>query len=82
MPCIALTPAKLFCCENIQNATINHLLLLMHDWFATVQDVLHADWHDDWHSPHPPVFMLKHAGLMVLILFIKKYPSVKLLKIL
>ena len=25
-----------------------------HFWFATVQEVLHADWHDVWHSPHPP----------------------------
>lgn len=23
-------------------------------WFPTVQDVLHADWQDVWHSPHPP----------------------------
>jgi hypothetical protein len=21
-------------------------------WFAIVQDVLHADWQDAWHSPH------------------------------
>ena len=27
-----------------------------HVWFPTVQDVLHADWHDVWHSPHPPLF--------------------------
>lgn len=25
-------------------------------WLPTVQDVLHADWHDVWHSPHPPFF--------------------------
>ena len=25
-------------------------------WFPTVQDVLHADWQDVWHSPHPPFF--------------------------
>jgi len=24
-------------------------------WFATVHDVLHADWQDVWHSPQPPV---------------------------
>ena len=23
-------------------------------WLATPQDVLHADWQDVWHSPHPP----------------------------
>ena len=27
-------------------------------WFPTVQDVLHADWQDVWHSPQPPFFML------------------------
>ena len=25
-------------------------------WFPTVQDVLHADWQDVWHSPQPPFF--------------------------
>ena len=25
-------------------------------WFPTVQEVLQADWHDVWHSPHPPFF--------------------------
>jgi len=26
-------------------------------WFPTVQEVLHADWQEVWHSPHPPFFM-------------------------
>ena len=25
-----------------------------HFWFATVQEVLHADWQEVWHSPQPP----------------------------
>ena len=25
-------------------------------WFPTVQEVLHADWQDVWHSPQPPFF--------------------------
>ena len=25
-------------------------------WFPTVQEVLHADWQEVWHSPHPPFF--------------------------
>ena len=28
---------------------------LSHFWFATVHEVLHADWHDVWHSPQPPL---------------------------
>jgi len=24
-----------------------------HFWLATVQDVLHADWQEAWHSPQP-----------------------------
>ena len=27
-----------------------------HFWLPTVQDVLHADWHEVWHSPQPPFF--------------------------
>ena len=29
--------------------------LLSQTWLPTVQDVLHADWQDAWHSPQPPV---------------------------
>jgi len=29
-------------------------LYFSHFWFATVQDVLHADWQDVWHLPQPP----------------------------
>ena len=25
-------------------------------WLPTVQEVLHADWQEVWHSPHPPFF--------------------------
>ena len=43
-----------------------------HFWLPTVQDVLHADWHDAWHFPQPPFFAvaLKFALLIVLICFI------------
>ena len=33
-------------------------LFCSHVWLPTVQDVLHADWQDVWHSPHPPFFKL------------------------
>jgi len=26
--------------------------LFSQGWFATVQEVLHADWQEVWHSPH------------------------------
>ena len=29
-------------------------LLCSHFWFATVQEVLQADWQEVWHSPQPP----------------------------
>lgn len=34
----------------------NYLLSLhfSHCWFATPQEVLHADWQEVWHSPQPP----------------------------
>ena len=41
-------------------------------WFPTVQDVLHADWQDVWHSPQPPFFTVfcKFFVFNVLICFI------------
>ena len=46
-------------------------------WFPTVQDVLHADWHEVWHSPHPPFFALfgKFFVFNVLICFMVILPS-------
>lgn len=32
------------------------IYFLSHFWLATVQDVLHADWQDVWHSPQPAFF--------------------------
>ena len=37
-------------------------------WLPTVQDVLHADWQDVWHSPHPPFFMDSFKSLVVNVL--------------
>ena len=44
-------------------------------WFPTVQEVLHADWQEVWHSPHPPFFTV-FCNLFVfnvLMCFIMKY---------
>jgi len=30
-------------------------------WFATVQEVLQADWQEAWHSPQPPLQALSFA---------------------
>ena len=48
------------------------LYLFSQLWLPTVQDVLHADWQDVWHSPHPPFFMVSFRFLVfkVLICFI------------
>ena len=49
-------------------------------WFPTVQDVLHADWQDVWHSPQPPFFMLffKVLELKVFTCFMVSFPPVLL----
>lgn len=49
------------------------LLLFSHAWFATPQEVLHADWQEVWHSPQPlfAVFVRLRVSI-VLILFIIK----------
>jgi len=41
-----------------------------------VHDVLQADWHDVWHSPHPPLTIVFFIVLFVsvLILFILDTP--------
>jgi len=41
--------------ENIPSAAA-YLPAFSQLWFPTVQDVLHADWQDVWHSPQPPFF--------------------------
>lgn len=33
----------------------DYLPACSHFWFATVQEVLHADWQEAWHSPQPPL---------------------------
>ena len=43
--------------------------LFSHDWFAMPHEVLQADWHDVWHSPHPP-FAALSFGLLVAIVLI------------
>lgn len=67
-----------FLCKISSEASLRCLskktsyLLLSHVWFPTVQEVLHADWHDVWHSPHPPFFSVFCNGFVfnVLMCFI------------
>ena len=58
----------------IQN---NYLLSCSQLWFPTVHDVLQADWHDVWHSPHPPFFIdsLRFLVTKVFTCFIKLPPT-------
>ena len=46
-------------------------------WLPTVQDVLHADWQEAGHSPHPPVrnVLFNIALLTVLMCFFISSPS-------
>lgn len=65
--------------QQIRAAPVNYLLLsLAHFWLPTVHDVLHADWHEAWHLPHPPFLAvaLKSALLIVLICFITNPPFI------
>jgi hypothetical protein len=39
---------------SIINKNLNYSASFSQGWLATPQDVLHADWHDVWHSPQPP----------------------------
>lgn len=53
-----------------------------HTWLPTVQEVLHADWQEAGHSPHPPVFkvLFNIALFTVLMCFlISNTPNVVLL---
>ena len=49
-----------------------YLSCFSHFWLATVQEVLHALWHEAWHLPHPPdaAVFLRLPVLMVLTCFI------------
>ena len=55
---------------------IPYLFLFSHFWFATPQEVLHADWQEVWHSPQPPVaaLLFKSRVVMVWILFMATSP--------
>ncbi len=46
-----------------------------HFWFATVQEVLQADWQEAWHLPQPPLAAeaFRLALLIVLICFMIKF---------
>ena len=41
---------------NTLSDNFRSYLLCSQVWLPTVQDVLHADWQDVWHSPQPPFF--------------------------
>jgi hypothetical protein len=47
------------------------------------QLVLHADWHDVWHSPHPPFFALSQRlrVSIVLMCFILNTSSMELVQL-
>ena len=48
----------------------NYFCLLSHCWLAIPQLVLHADWHDVWHSPQPP-FLAELQRFFVSIVLIR-----------
>lgn len=47
-----------------------YLSSFWHFWLATVHEVLQADWHDAWHSPHPvPALALMQGFCTVVMCF-------------
>jgi hypothetical protein len=44
-------------------------LTFSHRWFATVQDVLQADWQDVWHSPQPLPAVVLRSGLAIVLIY-------------
>ena len=55
----------------LAKAKTSYLLSFWHFWFATVQEVLQADWQDAWHSPQPVCAEALMQGCwMVLMCFI------------
>ncbi len=47
---------------------LSYLSLFSQVWFPTVQEVLHADWQEVWHSPQPPFFRLSFSVFEVRVL--------------
>jgi hypothetical protein len=43
--------------------------VLSHCWFATVQEVLQADWQDVWHSPQPLLAVFFNVGFAIVLIF-------------
>ena len=69
--------ARSISCQSMQTSCqwqvfrINHnsnYLYCSQVWFPTVQEVLQADWHDVWHSPHPP-FLIVFCNFLVFNVF-------------
>jgi len=49
---------------------LNYLrFVFSHSWFATVQDVLQADWHEVWHSPQPLLVVFFKVGFAIVLMF-------------
>lgn len=46
----------------------SYLPSLLHLWFATVQEVLQADWQDAWHSPQPELLFVFMQGFWIVLM--------------
>ena len=53
------------------NKSAANYLTASHFWLATVQEVLQADWQEDWQLPQPPLAAvdLRFALLIVVMCF-------------
>lgn len=69
--------ANALCLRLFRLLKLHKAYLLSQVWFATVHEVLQADWHEVWHSPQPPlaIVFFKTAVFKVLICFIVCPPS-------
>jgi hypothetical protein len=51
-----------------------------HSWFATVQEVLHADWQEAWHSPQPFAAVSLSAPLLIVFICFTAFPSLSIMR--
>jgi predicted small integral membrane protein len=65
------TAVKQSASQRFHSKHVDYFFSCSHFWFATLQEVLLADWHEVWHSPQPPFLAdsFKFLVFSVLILF-------------
>jgi len=59
----------------LTNLTANYFTA-SHFWLATVQEVLQADWQEDWQLPQPPLAAVDlRSALLIVVMCFKRNTS-------